>query len=77
VTKKYSNKFYSKTYNLHSNSSWRSEITGEWRKLRNEEPNDLYCSPNNFWVIKSRRMGWAEHVVRIEERSIQGFGVET
>jgi len=40
----------------------RNEVTGEWRKLLNEELNDLYCSPNIFWVIKSRRMRWAGHV---------------
>jgi len=34
----------------------RVEVTGEWRKLHNEELNDLYCSPNIFRVIKSRRM---------------------
>ena len=38
------------------------EVTGEWRKLHNEELNDMYCSPNIVWVIKSRRMGWAGHV---------------
>ena len=46
----------------------RDEVTGEWRKLHNEELNDLYCSPNIVRVIKSIRMGWAEHVARKRER---------
>jgi hypothetical protein len=45
----------------------RDEVTGEWRKLHNEELNDLYSLPNNVRVVKSRRMRWAEHVARMEE----------
>jgi hypothetical protein len=44
------------------------EVTEEWRKLHNEELNDLYPSPNIFRVIKSRRMSWAEHVARMGEK---------
>jgi len=46
--------------------SKRDEVTGEWRKLHNEELYDLYCSPNIVRVIKSRRMRWAGHVTRME-----------
>jgi hypothetical protein len=45
----------------------RDEVTGEWRKLHNEELNDLYSSPNIVWVVKLRRMRWAGHVARMGE----------
>jgi len=43
----------------------REEVTGEWRRLHNEELNDMYSSPNIVWVIKLRRMRWAGHVARM------------
>jgi len=45
----------------------KDEVTGEWRKLHNEELNDLYSLPNIVRVVKSRRMRWAGHVARICE----------
>jgi len=43
----------------------RDEVTGEWRRLHNEELNHPYSSPNIVRVIKSRRMRWAGHVARM------------
>jgi hypothetical protein len=46
----------------------KDEATREWRRLHNKELNDLYSSPNVIRVIKSRRMRWAGHVARMEEK---------
>jgi hypothetical protein len=46
----------------------RDEVTGEWRKLHNEELHDLYSSPSIIRMIKSKRMRWVGHVARIWER---------
>ena len=43
----------------------RDEVTGEWRKLHNEELRDFYSLPNILRVVKSRRMRWVEHVARM------------
>jgi hypothetical protein len=43
-------------------------VTGEWRKLHNEELRDLYSSPSTIRIIKSRRMKWAGHVARMGEK---------
>jgi hypothetical protein len=59
----------------------KDEVTGEWRRIHNEELYALYSSPNIIWVIKSRPLRWAGHVASIEvwreERCIQGFSGET
>ena len=47
--------------------SKRDEVTGEWRKLHNEELRDLYSLPNIVRVVKSRRMRWAGHVAHMGE----------
>jgi hypothetical protein len=46
----------------------RDEITREYRKLRSNELNDLFCLPSIVRMIKLRRMRWAGHVARMEER---------
>jgi hypothetical protein len=48
--------------------SKRDEVTGEWRKLHNEELRDLYSSPSIIRIIKSRKMRWAGHVARTGRR---------
>jgi hypothetical protein len=48
----------------------REEVTGEWRRLHNEELNDFYSSPNIVRVINSRRMRWAGHVARMGEKRV-------
>jgi hypothetical protein len=49
----------------------RDEVTGEWRKMHNEELHILYSFPNIIRQIKSRRMRWAGHMARLgEERNV-------
>jgi hypothetical protein len=45
-------------------------MTGEWRKLHEEELHDLYSSPSIIRIIKTRRMRWAGHVARMEKRNV-------
>jgi hypothetical protein len=53
----------------------RDEVTGEWRKLHNEELHNLYSSPDIISQIKTRQMRLAEHLACMrEERGVQGFG---
>jgi hypothetical protein len=46
------------------------EVTGDWRKLHNEERHDLYCSPYIIRVIKSRKMRWMGHVVHMGDKEV-------
>jgi hypothetical protein len=46
----------------------RDEVTGEWRKVHNEEHHNLYSSPSIIRMVKSRRMRWACHVARMGEK---------
>jgi hypothetical protein len=56
----------------------RNEVTGEWRRLHNEELYTLYCLPN-IRVMKSRKLRWVGHVASMgrEKIRIQGFGEKT
>jgi hypothetical protein len=52
----------------------KDQVTGDWRKLHNEELRDLYSSPSIIRIIKSRRMRWADHVARMAEK-LNAYGV--
>ena len=56
------------------NNKFRDEVTGEWRKLHNEELSDLYTLPNIVRVVSSRRMRWDWHVALMGEgRGVHRF----
>jgi hypothetical protein len=48
----------------------RDEVTGDWRKLHNEELHNLYSSPNIFSIMKSNRMRWAGHIAQMWRRGM-------
>jgi hypothetical protein len=48
----------------------RDEVTGQWRKLHNEELHELYSSPSIIRILKARRMRWAGHVARMGRRGM-------
>jgi hypothetical protein len=52
----------------------RDKVTGEWRKLHNEELQNLYSSPNIIRRVKSRTVRWAGHLEHMGEENVQGFG---
>jgi len=52
---------------VHCTGPRRDKVMGEWRRLHNEELNDLYSSPNIVRVIKMRRIRWAGHVAHMGE----------
>jgi hypothetical protein len=52
----------------------RNEVTGDWRKLHNEELHNLYTSPSIIRMIKSRRMKWTRHVARMGEEECIRIG---
>jgi hypothetical protein len=55
------------TLRVLENSALSVELTGEWRKLHNEELHNLYYSPDNIRMIRSRRMRWAGHIACMRE----------
>jgi hypothetical protein len=53
--------------------SKRDEVTGDWRKLHNDDLFDMYSSPDIISVLKWRRMGWVGHMVQMGKRGMGGL----